>query len=246
MKLKLSLLTTLVALSYVTYGAQVPSEYNDRDKYMYEKLEVIVEPAEGESVPGDTNGPVVLEDKVISDYLTTKKVKTFVTQQTKDGKTVRVTETWTTRTPSYTTWANMPTGTTLPGDADLALYTTGLNVKDFQQLENELGSKFRSEQNDASAIPVEGNELGDSAPTLLASNDVANLVQNTTEDVQEQEIPASLKFEDENVEPAVASLDMNEVVPVSLNKTEDLDIDHNNEVVPASLDELDDQDTIEA
>jgi hypothetical protein len=156
------------AESLSMFETALPSEFDNRDLYNFEEIEAVVDPGLGQSMPVDTVQPVVLEDKTVSDYFTTNKIKTLITQETKNGKTIRTTKTWTTRNPSYLTWANAGLAAAAVGAA--GLYASGLNVEDLQKAAGNISSKFAfGKQNDAPAtVTPAANVTTDAKPESSA------------------------------------------------------------------------------
>lgn len=169
---KLGLLVILLTIFQTVSCSQGPAEslslsnaesskFDDRDLYNFEQIEVEVDPRLGESIAVDTMQPVVLEDKIVRDYFTTNEIKTLITQQTKNGKTIRTTKKWSTRNPSYFTWANAGLAAAAVGAA--GLYASGLNIEDFQKAAGNISSGFGlGKQNEvpadvAAVAPVDEN-----------------------------------------------------------------------------------------
>jgi hypothetical protein len=173
------------AESLSMFETALPSEFDNRDLYNFEEIEAVVDPGLGQSVPVDTVQPMVLEDKTVSDYFTTKKIKTLITQETKNGKTIRTTKTWTTRNPSYLTWANAGLAATAIGAA--GLYASGLNVEDIQKAAGNISSNFGfGKQNDAptpAATTVDLNTNTNADTQTKLNSSPASNNSNTTKNL---------------------------------------------------------------
>jgi hypothetical protein len=85
------------------------------DQYVYSISSFDQPTAEGIIV-----APVVISDKTVNNYLNNGKVRTLITQETKDNKIITRTEIWTTKSPSYLTWEN---GTLVVGAVGVATLT---------------------------------------------------------------------------------------------------------------------------
>ena len=56
--------------------------------------------------PGIVSKPVIISDVIANNYLNSGKIRTLITQETKNGLIITTTETWKTKNPSYLTWSN--------------------------------------------------------------------------------------------------------------------------------------------
>jgi hypothetical protein len=151
-KLQILALVGLFAITQSITCSQLQSEYDDLDRYNINIQETEIELLPGQPAPADTNGPIVIEEKIVNDYFTSNKVRTLITQETKNGKTIRFTKVSTTKNPTYFTLRNaaLATGAVL-GTAALAAWSSGMNLDDIQQY-------FGMGQNIDSEIELEKNQ----------------------------------------------------------------------------------------